>query len=212
MFLDLTNAVCYYTRKLYAWIGIIATLVTLAIAICATFGIGIVQSKYTDYLDRTHIMPVWAFILYSIASLAILVATLPRIFYYGPSLAITEEGIHLMLWGGHLVFIGWDELSHTESVSPRPRLLLNTPRYGVINSGYYILIFPKDVDLLFVRIEERQGRLPFLAKLQYLIMRTGDPFRIRTDTLIDGDLRQIENQLDAALVKWRDRHHQTHQY
>jgi hypothetical protein len=203
---DFSKAKCYYTMRSFVWLGLMIVFCSIGLGTLGALGADTSNSSDTmSHRSRVPLTPLEAEIVGVIGLLSLFIV-IPRILYSGPTLAIAEEGVYLLLWGPRLELIVWDDIKYFDAYGRNGvkwyEQWRSTPT-SQRSSG--IKLYPKDLDLLFEKISERHGKLPFLINIQYTLKRDNSPFRIRADTLIDTDRDEILKQLELGLVQHREK-------
>jgi hypothetical protein len=202
---DLSKATCYYTSRGYAWLPLMLAFCLIGIGVLAIL---IGDPGDNSYINSPHarypITYLESEILGAVGLLSLFIV-IPRLIYSGPTLAIAEEGVYLLLWGPRLELISWDDIKYFDAYGRNGVKWYaqwgSTPNQR--SSG--IKLYPKDLDLLFEKISERYGKLPLLMNIQYTLKKDNSPFQIRTDTLIDANRDEILNKLELGLLICREK-------
>jgi len=192
--------------RLFVWLGLMLAFCLIGIGVLAIL---IGDPGNNSYITSPHarypLTYLEAGILGGVGLLSLFIV-IPRISYSGPTLAIAEKGVYLLLWGQHLELIEWDDIKYFDAYG-RNGVKWYSPSWGTMPSQRFsgIKLYPKDLDLLFEKISERYGKLPFLMNIQYTLKRDNSPFQICADTLIDADRDEILKQLELGLVTYREK-------
>jgi hypothetical protein len=202
----LSKATCYYTTRLYGWLLLMLAFCLIGIGVLAIL---IGYPGDNSYITSPHARYPLTYLESEIIGafgLLSLFVVIPRILYSGPTLAVVEEGVYLLLWGPRLELIAWEDIKYFDAYG-RNGVKWYSAGWGTTPSqrSSGIKLYAKDLDLLFEKISERYGKLPFLINIQYTLKRDNSPFRIRADTLIDTDRDEILKQLELGLVQHREK-------
>ena len=184
---DLSHATCYYRTR--------ASRISDELVYFLVIVVGITTSMTDSAGSSGTIMwmsPMLLGEVVSILGLALLAASLPTLFYTGPTLAISKEGLYYEFNGGTLALIPWDNIDYflaaTTSRWPKPM----------------IRMYIKNKSALFDHIERQLGKLPFLVRIQLTFKRILFPFDIYATTFTTGTRDSILEELKSELAHHRE--------
>jgi hypothetical protein len=202
---DLSNATCYYQAMASRIISIIVLLGAFALSAYETisgFNKGLEWYQLTDFQYRhSHIgIPLFVWILLALYFLIRLIFNAQSFFKFGPTLAISEEGLYYEFLGGNLLLVEWDDIDRfygKDATSLRSTTFHN------------IYIELKDSHRALEHIKERLGTIPFAVRLQFALRSSTKPLRVFADSIENATRDQILAQLGTQLSEYR-KHNSVH--
>ncbi len=201
---DLSKAICYYRTREARWLLIIVVFLGFAYTTFETIS-GINQGLQWDQLmyfqgrygPAAAPLVIWPLLAFFFVILLLLNA--PALFYSGPTLAISKEGIYFEFLGGNLILIGWDDIARFFGRDV-------TSLRGRTTTIHNIFIELKDSHQTLEHIRERLGTVPFVFGLQFAFRDPTKPLRIIADNIENATRDQILDQLGTHLSEYRKQH------
>jgi len=199
---NLSGATCYYRAMADRIISIIVLSGAFALSGYETisgFNMGLEWYQLTDFQYRhAHIgIPLFVWILLALYFVILLIFNAQSFFKFGPTLAISEEGIYNEFLGGNLILVEWNDIARFYGKDVTS--LRNTTFHNI-----YIEL--KDSRHTLAHIKERLGTVPFLFGLQFAFRDPTKPLRILADNIEDATRDQILDQLGTHLSEYRKQH------
>jgi hypothetical protein len=184
---NLSGATCYYRTRASRWTeefgNILFILAGSFISLTGSNGSSGTFMWMTPMLFG-EVIAILGFIL--------LAGDLPTLFYTGPTLAISKEGLYYEFKGGTLALIPWEDIDYFAAGTWGR---WQTP---IIN------MFIKNKSDLFAHVEEQLGGLPVLVLVQKTFKRASFPFVIFAKSFTSGSRDSILEELKSAIAHHRE--------